>query len=221
MQNDTSESQSRAAVSRAAQAAARRTARQRQSAEDEIERLLEVTLELIEKSAPAMPSVSAIVAAAGISNQTLYRSFPSKDDLILAVLEKGVHRVADYITARMAGVDEPREQILVWTRGVLRQVSHSDAAQTSRSVLEHLEKAGSSTQEDGGQDELLKPVTSLLAAPLQALGSDPVLDGACISDLVLGAMRRHLWKSTAPSPDEIEWIGRFVLGGLNANNRDG
>ncbi|NMD61372.1 UNVERIFIED_ORG: TetR family transcriptional regulator [Nocardia globerula] len=214
MQNTTSDSQSPAVVSRASQAADRRTARQRQSAADEVERLLAVTLDLIEKSAPAIPSVSAIVAAAGISNQTLYRSFPSKDDLILAVLEQGTDRVASNLKERMAGVDDPQEKILVWTRGVLRQVSDTGAAQISRSVLEHLHKAGSSSQ-NGSQEELLRPITALLVEPLVSLGCNADLDGPCIADLVLGAMRRHLWSSTAPTRDEIEWIGRFALGGLH------
>lgn len=214
MQNDTSDSRSPVANSRAAQAAARRTERQRKSAEDEIERLLDVTLGLIEKSAPAMPSVSEIVAAAGISNQTLYRSFPSKDDLVLAVLEQGVSRVVEFVSGRMDEVDDPREQVAAWTRGVLRQVSSVEAAQTSRTVLGHLSKSGSASP-GSSQHELLKPISDLLDAPLDALGCDPVRDGACISDLVLGAMRRHLWGSTAPTDADVEWISEFALGGLN------
>ncbi|MDV7352754.1 TetR/AcrR family transcriptional regulator [Rhodococcus oxybenzonivorans] len=198
-------------------AAERRTARQRKSAEEEIERILTVTLELIEKSAPAIPSISEIVAAAGISNQTLYRSFPSKDDLMLAVLEQGTLRVAEYLGERMARVEDPREQILAWTRGVLRQVTDTDAAQTSRAVLEHLNKAGTSGA-GNTPAELLDPLRDLLTAPLAELGADPLLDADCIADLVLGAMRRHLWNRTAPTRAEVERTGRFVLGGLNAGS---
>ncbi|WP_067662973.1 TetR/AcrR family transcriptional regulator [Nocardia miyunensis] len=213
MQNDTSDPRPPAVGTRAAQAAARRTERRRKSAEEEIDRLLEVTLGLIEKSAPAMPSVSDIVAAAGISNHTLYRSFPSKDDLVLAVLEKGVARVVEVIDARMSCLADPEEQISAWTRGVLRQVSNAEAAKTSRTVLGHLSQSGS-VSSTGSQHELLRPISDLLIAPLEALGGDPVRDGACISDLVFGAMRRHLWDSTAPSDEDIEWISEFALGGL-------
>lgn len=198
-------------------AAERRTARQRKSAEEEIERIIAVTLDLIEKSAPAIPSISEIVAAAGISNQTLYRSFPSKDDLMLAVLEQGTLRVADYLEDRMARAKDPQDQILAWTRGVLRQVTDTDAAQTSRAVLEFLNKAGTSGS-DHSPGELLHPLRVLLSAPLTEVGADPQLDGDCIADLVLGAMRRHLWSRTAPTRAEVEWTGRFVLGGLNAGS---
>lgn len=212
MQNDTSATRSPEVRSRVAQAAARRIERQRRSAEDEIERLLDVTLGLIEKSAPEMPSVSQIVAAAGISNQTFYRTFPSKDDLVLAVLEKGVMRVVELLDRQMSDLDDPEEQISAWTRGVLRQVRNADAAQTSRTVLGHLGKSGSAAP--GAGDELLRPISDLLTAPLEALGCDPVRDRACISDLVLGAMRRYLWDAATPSDEDIEWISGFVLGGL-------
>lgn len=204
-----------AVPSRVSQAAERRTARQRKSAEDEIQRTLAVTLELIEKSAPGVPSVSEIVAAAGISNQTLYRSFASKDDLLLAVLEQGTLRVADYLRDRMARTNDPRDRILAWTRGVLRQVTDSEAAQTSRAVLESLRRSGDSGSGNAPND-LLSPLRELLRVPLAELGADPRLDGDCIADLVLGAMRRHLWNGTAPTRAEIEWTCRFVLGGLDA-----
>ena len=204
-----------AVPSRVSQAAERRTARQRKSAEDEIQRTLAVTLELIEKSAPGVPSVSEIVAAAGISNQTLYRSFASKDDLLLAVLEQGTLRVADYLRDRMTRTNDPRDRILTWTRGVLRQVTDSEAAQTSRAVLESLRRSGDSGSGNAPND-LLSPLRELLRVPLAELGADPQLDGDCIADLVLGAMRRHLWNGTAPTRAEIEWTCRFVLGGLDA-----
>jgi len=200
---------------RAARAAARRLERQRRSAEDEVGRLLDVTIELIERSAPVIPSVSDIVAAAGISNQTLYRTFGSKDELILAVLERGTLRVAETLRDRMSATEDPREQILTWIHVVLRQVSDEELARTSRSVLGYLNQTGTAVQA-GSQMELLMPITELLTPPLLALGADPVYDGACVSDLVVGAMRRHLWNATTPSAEELDEIGRFVLRGLGA-----
>jgi len=213
--NDIPASSSSAVGDRVARAAERRLERQRRSAEDEVGRLLDVTIELIERTAPAIPSVSDIVAAAGISNQTLYRTFGSKDELILAVLERGTLRVAETLRERMAAEEDPRKQVLVWIRVVLRQVSDEDLARTSRSVLGYLNQAGAAVQA-GNQTELLNPITDLLAAPLRALGCDPERDGACVSDLVVGAMRRHLWNASAPSSDELEEMGRFVLRGLRA-----
>ncbi len=187
-------------------------ARRREAAEAEIDRLLALTLELVAEKAPAIPSVSEIVTAAGISNQTLYRSFPSKDDLIMAVLERGVQRGAERIGDRMAEEPDPRQRILVWVRGVLRQVSDPRSARTSRAVLRHLGLAGANTGSSEG--ELLRPITGLLVAPLKELGREPEHKAPYLSDLTLGMMRRHLWSNTEPTPDDAERLARFILRGL-------
>lgn len=198
---------------RAARATERRLESQRRSAAEEVDRILEITLGLIERSAPVMPSVSDIVAAAGISNQTLYKTFGSKDELVLAVLERGVLRVAETARARMGEVDDPRDQIRVWVRMVLRQVSAVDAAETSRSVLGYLHQAGA--VEGANQAELLAPISALVLDPVISLGGDQV-SADCVSDLVLGAMRRQLWTKTVPTREEIDEVAAFVLRGLGA-----
>lgn len=199
---------------RAARATERRLESQRRSAAEEVDRILEITLGLIERSAPVMPSVSEIVAAAGISNQTLYKTFGSKDELVLAVLERGVLRVAETARARMGEIDDPRDQIRVWVRMVLRQVSAVDAAETSRSVLGYLHQAGA--VEGANQAELLAPISALVLDPVISLGGDQV-SADCVSDLVLGAMRRQLWTKTVPTREEIDEVAAFVLRGLGAD----
>ncbi|MER6972141.1 TetR/AcrR family transcriptional regulator [Nocardioides sp. NPDC057767] len=199
---------------RAARATERRLESQRRSAAEEVDRILEITLGLIERSAPVMPSVSDIVAAAGISNQTLYKTFGSKDELVLAVLERGVLRVAETARARMGEIDDPRDQIRVWVRMVLRQVSAVDAAETSRSVLGYLHQAGA--VEGANQAELLAPISALVLDPVISLGGDQV-SADCVSDLVLGAMRRQLWTKTVPTREEIDEVAAFVLRGLGAD----
>jgi AcrR family transcriptional regulator len=181
-------------------------------AHSEVNRILDVTMALLEKSGPALPAVADIVSAAGISNQTLYRTFGSKDELILAVLERGVLRVEELMRDRMANASVPRNQVVAWIRVVLRQVSAVDAAQASRSVVGYLHAAG--TIGAANQVELMRPLTALLEKPLTALGCDPRLDGDCVSDVVFGRMRRHLWNATAPTPAEVDAVVRFVLRGL-------
>lgn len=152
--------------------------------------------------------------AAGISNQTLYKTFGSKDELVLAVLERGVLRVAETARARMGEIDDPRDQIRVWVRMVLRQVSAVDAAETSRSVLGYLHQAGA--VEGANQAELLAPISALVLDPVISLGGDQV-SADCVSDLVLGAMRRQLWTKTVPTREEIDEVAAFVLRGLGAD----
>lgn len=216
--NDRTEKAVVTGAGRAALAVDRGMMDRREAVEAEIERILTVTLELLSREAAAVPPVSEIVRAAGISNHTLYRFFPSKHDLIMAVFEKGVQRAAAWIAAGMAREPSPRQQVRVWVRGLLHQVSGRAAARTSRTVIRHLGTAGDSAGA-GAEDALLRPVTSLLDEPLRRLGRDPGRDGSYVADLTLGAMRRYLWTDTAPAPEDVERLADFVLRGLDAGLR--
>ena len=68
----------------------RNVERRRLTAEDEVRRLIDACFELVQKTGQLEPRVGEIVAAAGLSNQTFYRYFRSKDELLLAVLDEGV-----------------------------------------------------------------------------------------------------------------------------------
>ncbi|GAB4932225.1 hypothetical protein MAHJHV35_47990 [Mycobacterium avium subsp. hominissuis] len=52
--------------------------------------------------------VSDIVAEAGSSNKAFYRYFAVKDELILAVMERGVAIVVSYLEHQMAKEATPR-----------------------------------------------------------------------------------------------------------------
>ncbi|MBS2079816.1 helix-turn-helix domain-containing protein, partial [Mycobacterium tuberculosis] len=69
--------------------------RQREATE-EVERILAAAVRVMERVAPEPPRVSDIVAEAGSSNKAFYRYFAGKDDLILAVMERGVAIVVSY-----------------------------------------------------------------------------------------------------------------------------
>ena len=75
--------------------------RQREATE-EVERILAAAVRVMERVAPEPPRVSDIVAEAGSSNKAFYRYFAGKDDLILAVMERGVAIVVSYLQHQMA-----------------------------------------------------------------------------------------------------------------------
>ncbi|GGL12574.1 TetR/AcrR family transcriptional regulator [Nocardia jinanensis] len=198
-------------ATRAAAAAERRLADQRDAVEREVSRILAVTVGLIEESAPTMPSISRIVAAAGISTQTLYRYFHSKDALVLAVLEQGVIRLAEWLEARMEEFEDPLDRIGVWVDGILRQVEHTEAASVSRVVLGNLDNSIEGQRYSGS---MLAPVVELLDGPVAAIGRAPRIYSPLVADLVFGALRRHLWGGTVPEPEEWQALRDFVIAGI-------
>jgi AcrR family transcriptional regulator len=218
VKKDRTEKAAGTGLGRAALALDRGMAQRREAAEAEIERILAVTLELLSREPAAVPSVSEIVRAAGISNHTLYRFFPSKNELIMAVFEKGVQRAAEWIGAGMVREPEPRQQVRVWVRGLLHQVSGRAVARASRTVVHHLGAAGLSAGA-GAEDALLRPVTSLLDEPLRRMGRDPRRDGPYVADVTLGAMRRYLWTDTVPAREDVDRLADFALRGLDTGGR--
>ena len=80
----------------------------------------------MERAAPEPPRVSDIVAEAGSSNKAFYRYFAGKDDLILAVMERGVAIVVSYLAApdgqgiRAAGQGRALDRGHAWRRSPTR-----------------------------------------------------------------------------------------------------
>ncbi|MER3452341.1 MAG: TetR/AcrR family transcriptional regulator, partial [Acidimicrobiia bacterium] len=157
------------------------------------------------------PRVADIVAEAGLSNETFYRHFPSKDALVVAILEDGTERLASYLAHQMAKESTPEGKIRSWIEGVLSQAVDEDVAAATRAVLWNAASViGDAVT--SGQPAARATLASLLHEPLGALGSDdPGLHAWLIGHAVVGALSDHLLRTTRPSPDEVERIVRFCL----------
>lgn len=182
-------------------------ARHRAEAEREIEAILDAALRVAERAAPAAPRVTDIIAEAGTSNQTFYRYFGGKDDLLHAVRERGAQRLHDYLRHQMAKADDPAGCVEAWVRGVLAQAMHRRAARQSAAVnLQLASRPG--PDDDAGTAEL----RSLLVDAVASAGSgDPERDGAALFEMVFGTLRRHLASSTSPGATDADHLVRLAL----------
>jgi AcrR family transcriptional regulator len=189
---------------------------QRAEAVREVEAILDAALRVAERVAPAVPRVADIVAEAKTSNQAFYRYFAGKDDLMRAVLERGVTRLYSYLEHQIGKADDPAGQIEAWIRGVLAQVTNRRAAWQSAAVAGQLGQ-GDATDETG----LLLAAGSLLVAPVAQAGSvDAERDAALISAAAFGVLRRHVRQGSAPSPAECDHVVAFCLRGLTVEPAD-
>ena len=78
------------------------------------ERILETAYELFSRRGIRDVGIDEIIERAGVAKATLYRHFPSKDDLVVAFLERREHRwTVDFVeaSARRHGAT-PEEQLL-------------------------------------------------------------------------------------------------------------
>ncbi len=184
----------------------------RDDAVRDVEAILDAALKAAEKSTPAAPRVADIVAEAGTSNQAFYRYFTGKDDLMQAVMARGLRRVRAYLEHLMSRTTDPQAQVELWIRGLLTQATNQTAARQSAAVTEIL---SGSRRPDTRTGEATTALLDLLLEPLTLLGSTHVeLDALTIYEATMGTMSRHLTMQTAPTPQECDHLIAFCIHGL-------
>jgi AcrR family transcriptional regulator len=187
--------------------------RQREATE-EVERILAAAVRVMERVTPEPPRVSDIVAEAGSSNKAFYRYFAGKDDLILAVMERGVAIVVSYLQHQMAKESEPRDKIARWVEGTLAQVADPHLITKSRAAAGQMSPANWRAVDQ----EMMRPVRDLLIEPVTELGSTDVeRDVEAVFCCTVATMRRYMGSADRPGPDDIAHVVRFCLNGLGVN----
>ena len=76
------------------------------------DRILDTASELFYRDGYHAVGIDTIVERSGVAKMTLYRHFPSKDDLIAAYLERADAEFRDWLEAEITGVDDPLEQLV-------------------------------------------------------------------------------------------------------------
>lgn len=178
----------------------------------EVERILAAAVRVMERAAPEPPRVSDIVAEAGSSNKAFYRYFGGKDDLILAVMERGVAIVVSYLQHQMAKEARPQDKIACWIEGALAQVADPHLISMSRAA------AGQMSNWLVADREMLLPLRNLLVEPVAALGSADVdRDVEAVYGGTVAMMRRYVGSADRPGREDIEHLVKFCLLGLGVH----
>jgi AcrR family transcriptional regulator len=188
--------------------------RQREATE-EVERILAAAVRVMERVAPEPPRVSDIVAEAGSSNKAFYRYFAGKDDLILAVMERGVAIVVSYLEHQMDKESLPQDKIARWIEGTLAQVAEPDLIRKSRAAAGQMSAGTNWRTVD---QEMMWPLRDLLTEPVAALGSNDVeRDVEAVFCCTAATLRRYMGSADRPGPDDIAHVVRFCLNGLGVH----
>lgn len=181
-------------------------------ATEEVERILAAAVRVMERTAPEPPRVSDIVAEAGSSNKAFYRYFAGKDDLILAVMERGVGIVVSYLEHQMAKESAPQGKVTRWIEGTLAQVADPHLISLSRAVAGQMTGA---SRRGATSQEMMRPLRDLLVEPVAALGSADVdRDVEAVYGCTVAMMRRYVGSADRPGRTDIEHLMRFCLLGL-------
>jgi AcrR family transcriptional regulator len=162
-----------------------------------------------------------IVTAAGLSNAAFYRHFESKDELLLAVLDRELRQLVLNVRAAMARADTPLEAIERWVRAMLAQVADAPARERNRVFAVNRGRLSHRYPEVYAHcvDELTSSLAEQVRAAVSAgdLPKTARTHGPMLAfRLVMGRVEDHVLAGTAPAKRERDATVAFVLGGLAA-----
>ncbi len=75
------------------------------------QRILKTAQRLFRRDGFRAVGIDTIIAEAGVAKMSLYRHFPSKDDLIVAYLEESNRQYWEWLDGAVAHLDDPEEKL--------------------------------------------------------------------------------------------------------------
>jgi AcrR family transcriptional regulator len=75
-------------------------------------RILEAAQRLFHRDGFRAVGIDTIIAEAGVAKMSLYRHFPSKDDLIVAYLEESNRQFWEWLEGAVAHIDDPAAKLI-------------------------------------------------------------------------------------------------------------
>jgi AcrR family transcriptional regulator len=170
-------------------------------------RVLEVAYDTFATEGLSVP-IDEIARRAGVGAGTVYRHFPTKEDLFRAVLDERIRHVVDEGNALAEGQD-PGEALFVFLRSLVLQFGATD-----QGLADAL--AGSGIDVETVMPETEGAFLGLLGELLEAARKAGTVRGdvdvADVKALVAGCLAMQ-----AASPDAAERLTEVVLDGLRAS----
>jgi AcrR family transcriptional regulator len=192
----------------------------------DVQRIVDATYRLIERTGAIDPSLREVLAEAGLSTQAFYRFFRSKDELMLVILDDGRRQLLGYLEHRMARATSPADKVRAWIEGVLAQAADPDAAARTRPFLVNQDRLVEAFPEE--QQASVDRLVDLLVGSLEELRTTVPgrggrrgpgtarRDAEAIYRLSLATLHDHLAAGTKPSSDDVDHLVGFVLRGVGA-----
>ncbi len=181
----------------------------------EIDQILSAAVRVMARSAPEPPKVSDIVAEAGTCNKAFYRYFSGKDDLLLAVMQRGTAIVAASLEEQMSRELDPAVKVARWVEGLLAQVTDPHLFSLCAATLAQM---SASAHRKASDDEVMAPLRTLLTAPITQMGRPaPDRDADAVFHATMGTLRRYIGSDRRPPVADVEHLVAFCLSGIGVS----
>ena len=150
-------------------------------------------------------SLEEIARGAGVGIGTLYRHFPTRDDLVEAVFHDRIDEL-EALADELLASDAPGDALATWLHAQLDQAAtcRGLAAEAMLTMLAH--------RDVPSPCESMRQAGAALLARAQAAGA--VRDGVDIDDLVRMVQAVTLAAEESDDPDTAERLFGFVLDGV-------
>ncbi|HZU80001.1 MAG TPA: TetR/AcrR family transcriptional regulator [Acidimicrobiales bacterium] len=191
-----------------------------------MQRVVEATYELVERTGSLEPSMRQILAHTGLSTQAFYRLFRSKDELMLALLDDGRRRLVGHLEQRIGRADTPEAKLRSWVEGVMAQAADSRAAGRTRPFVVGEDRIAEMFPDEHQASVeqlvtlLLEPLTAFRGEPTDGTGASPGVrrDAEAVYRLTFATLRDHLLARQRPAPETVDHLVSFVLHGVKGGS---
>ncbi len=184
------------------------------------ERLLTAALEAATLHGLARLSMADVAKRAGLSRQTLYRHFPSRDALIAAVVASETTKLADAVLAVSGPVEDPERSLAAGLAAALRVVR--DHPLLDRLLTTEPEALLPLLTTDGGPvlGQVRAVVEGIVAAHTPGLSADPV-GLRRFADVVTRLLVSYAVSAPDDPPEVVAgYVSMFLIrGALGAHDR--
>jgi AcrR family transcriptional regulator len=200
-----------------AEGVARRSVADRMNlATEEVTRLLAATYAVIERTGSTEVSLRAIIRESGLSNQTFYRHFGAKDDLLVTLIVHSRQRRAEDLRGRVEAAEDPEAAVAAWVRGLLRTAYDPTGAARARPFLVALPRLTASYPDRirRSRETLTRPLLSVLPP-----GPDVRAQAMTTFEVTFATLSRHILSGTAPSDVEMTALIGYITRALGVTSR--
>ncbi|MDA8044967.1 MAG: TetR/AcrR family transcriptional regulator [Actinomycetota bacterium] len=162
------------------------------------------------------PKVGDILRAAGLSTKAFYRHFPTKEDLLIAIIERKRQTTSLYIEKKMKDLDDPIERIEAWVRALFDAVRHpKDLSQNRPLLLAHPRLLQTfPTEMRAGFDEAILPLSAAIREARRQKGlpaGDSGLDARLAMQQVYAVLVESAAQDLPPGQDLIESVVAYTV----------
>ena len=167
-------------------------------------RVLEVAYDTFAAEGLSVP-IDEIARRAGVGAGTVYRHFPTKEDLFRAVVENRISGIVDQGRALLVG-DNAGDALFAFLRALVLQWGAAD-----RGLADALSRSGVDVTDDGVEEAFLAMLGDLLSAAQKAGSARGDLNVRDVKALLVG-----LQAMQACNDEAAERLTEVVLDGLRA-----